>query len=63
MSFISSQQIGEKWKISRRRVQILCEEGRITGAYKVGHTWVIPEEAEKPQDRRQFNKSNKKHPS
>lgn len=61
MSLISSQQIGEKWHISRRRVQVLCEEGRIPGAFKVGNTWAIPDDAEKPQDRRQFNKFNKKH--
>lgn len=60
MGFISSQQIGEKWNISRRRVQILCEEGRIPGAFKVGNTWAIPEDANKPQDKRQFNRLHKK---
>ena len=55
MNFISSKEIGEKWHISRRRVQILCEEGRIPGAFKVGNTWAIPEEAKKPLDKRQFN--------
>lgn len=55
MSYISSKEIGEKWHISRRRVQILCEEGRIPRAFKVGNTWAIPEDAEKPQDKRKFN--------
>lgn len=29
---------------------MLCNEGRIDGAMKVGLTWVIPADAEKPDD-------------
>lgn len=60
MGFISSKEIGEKWHISRRRVQILCEQGRIPGAFKVGNTWAIPEDAVKPIDKRQFNSPSRR---
>lgn len=58
MGYLSAKELAEKWNISRRRVQILCEEGRIDGAYKVSEVWIIPEDAEKPIDRRKV--SNKK---
>ena len=50
--YISIKQASEKWGISIRRIQVLCSEGRIFGAAKVGSFWVIPEDAEKPQDKR-----------
>ena len=56
MGYLSAKQLAEKWNISRRRVQILCEEGRIDGAYKVSEVWIIPEDAEKPVDRRKVAK-------
>ena len=28
--------------ISRQRVVSLCNEGRIVGARKIGHVWIIP---------------------
>jgi hypothetical protein len=52
MEFLSIRQISEKWGISTRRIQILCAEGRITGAMRVGYSWVIPSDAEKPRDGR-----------
>ena len=56
MGYLSAKELAEKWNISRRRVQILCEEGRIDGAYKVSEVWIIPEDAEKPVDRRKVAK-------
>ncbi len=52
MGYISASQAAEKWNISQRRVQILCSENRIEGAFKVGEVWVIPEDAKKPTDGR-----------
>jgi hypothetical protein len=52
MKFITAKEAGEKWGISDRRVQILCKQGRIKGAYRLGWTWAIPEDAEKPIDER-----------
>lgn len=52
MDYITAQEAAEKWKITRRRVQILCVEGRIEGAIKRANLWLIPNNAEKPLDRR-----------
>ena len=59
MEYLSAKEVAVKWDISRRRVQILCEEGRIQGAFKLSDVWVIPKDAEKPADRRK----TKKHPT
>lgn len=52
MQFITANQASKRWKISQRRVQILCAEGRISGAFKLGEAWVIPDDAKRPSDRR-----------
>lgn len=52
MEFITASQAAEKWNISRRRVQILCTEGRIPGVFKLGETWAIPKDAIKSNDKR-----------
>lgn len=52
MEYMSAKEAAYKWGISKRRVQVLCAEKRIKGAYKVGMVWVIPKEAEKPIDER-----------
>lgn len=38
------------WGISMRRINILCQTGRIPGAYKEGKQWLLPADAEKPAD-------------
>lgn len=57
MKYLSASQAANKWHISQRRVQVLCSENRIKGAFKVGEVWAIPEDAPKPLDNRV--KSNK----
>ena len=52
MSYLSVSQTAEKWGISTRRIQILCGEGRIPGAMRIGAFWAIPEDAAKPTDAR-----------
>ena len=52
MNYLSVAQIAEKWSMTPRRVQVLCNEGRIEGAQRVGNVWTIPENAEKPIDAR-----------
>lgn len=52
MSYLSVSQTAEKWSISTRRIQILCGEGRIPGAMRIGAFWAIPEDAAKPTDAR-----------
>lgn len=52
MEYMTASQAAKKWNISQRRVQILCAEGRIQGVFKLGETWAIPGDVEKPQDKR-----------
>lgn len=52
MGYLSISQTAEKWRISGRRIQRLCSEGRIPGATKIGSYWAVPEDAEKPRDER-----------
>lgn len=52
MEYMTTQQAAQKWNISRRRVQILCTQGRIKGAFRIGDVWAIPQDAEKPTDAR-----------
>ncbi len=55
MGYISVRQASKKWNISVRRVQALCEQGRVNGANKVGNAYIIPEDAKKPKDMRKKN--------
>lgn len=57
MDYKSAGQMARRWNISQRRVQILCYENRITGAFKVGEIWVIPDNASKPVDLRKRKNS------
>lgn len=52
MKYYSTVELAEKWGISSRRIGVLCEEGRIPGAQKIGRVWMIPENARKPVDAR-----------
>lgn len=55
MDYISAKEAAEKWGITRRRVQVLCEQNRIPGVFKIGNAWAIPADAKKPDDKRQYN--------
>lgn len=50
--YISVKDAAQKWGISERRIQKLCEQNRIEGVVRFGHAWAIPQTAEKPQDMR-----------
>lgn len=52
MSYLSIRQTSERWGISPRRIQVLCAENRIPGALRIGYSWAIPADAEKPKDER-----------
>ncbi len=52
MGYLSITQTAEKWGISGRRIQLLCSQGRISGATKIGSYWAIPDDVEKPKDAR-----------
>lgn len=52
MKYLSVTQTAEKWGISTRRIQILCNGNRIPGAIKIGNQWAIPDNESKPADAR-----------
>ena len=52
MDYLTTAEVAEKWGITRRRVTILCDQGRIKGAIQKGKIWLIPNEVEKPVDGR-----------
>jgi len=53
MDYITPKQAAEQWKISERRVEYLCANGRIEGAERLGDKlWVIPKTVGKPVDGR-----------
>ncbi len=60
---MTASEAAEKWNISHRRVLTLCKENRITNAATLGNMWIIPIDAQKPEDARSFryNRSNEKN--
>lgn len=52
MKYITVAEAAEIWNISERRIQKLCEENRIDGAFKFSRIWIIPQNAKKPLDNR-----------
>ena len=49
------KEISIKCRIADRRVLQYCNAGRIEGTVKMGSTWLIPKDAEKPNDTRYKN--------
>lgn len=52
MEYRPVKEIADEWGITVRRVQMMCVDGKIPGAKKVGKLWMIPENPERPQDNR-----------
>ena len=52
MKYLSVAQTAERWSISTRRIQILCNEERIPGAVRIGRSGAIPDDEPKPADAR-----------
>ena len=52
MEYLTTVELSERWGISSRRIGGLCVEGRIDGVIKKGKTWLIPSDAQKPEDAR-----------
>ena len=48
MKYLSVADMAKKWNLSERSVRNYCAKGRVDGAYLIGKTWQIPENAEKP---------------
>ena len=52
MEYMSINQAAQEWKISSRRIQVLCVHEGIPGACRIGKMWAIPKDALKPEDAR-----------
>lgn len=52
MEYLTTNEVAELWNISRRRVNVLCESGRIQGVVRKGKIWLIPKDSQKPCDAR-----------
>lgn len=52
MEYLTAAEAAKKWGISQRRVEVLCTQGRIPGVKRISRLWVVPEDAEKPEDGR-----------
>lgn len=52
MEYITAKEAAEKWGISERRVQVLCQQGKVESARRLGWAWAIPEDTQKPKDKR-----------
>ena len=52
MEFLTVKELAQKWNISERRVVKLAGEGKILGAIKKAGVWMIPVDANKPDDQR-----------
>ena len=50
MEYMTIKEAAEKWNLSVRRVQTICNEGMVLGVVKFGNSWAIPKDAEKPVD-------------
>lgn len=54
---INVQTVAKKWNITPRRVQVLCNKGRIEGAVKESGIWLIPTTTPKPARQTKLSKS------
>ena len=46
--YVKAEVLAERWNVSLRQVQVLCQNGKIEGAIKFGAAWAIPENTLKP---------------
>lgn len=50
--YLTTKEMAQKWEISTTWVAMLCKQGRIKGTVRRGNRWYIPENAQKPKDKR-----------
>lgn len=62
MNYLTVTQAAEKWGISTRRVRFLCASGDIAGVTRKGNLYLIPEDTEKPVDRRKLPRNKRQGP-
>jgi hypothetical protein len=60
MEYISVQQAAEKWGVTQRCVQRYLKNERIDGAIRFSRVWMIPKDAQQPEDGRKNNRRQPK---
>ena len=55
MEYLTVKEIGYKWGVTSRMVNVYCSKG-IPGAIKKGNLWLVPSDAVKPEDQRRKGK-------
>ena len=58
MDYITIKEVATKWKISGRMVTYYCVDKRILGVVRKGNMWLIPSNADKPNDKRKKDTKN-----
>ena len=56
MRYIDVKEASTRWGITDRRIRLLCTQGRIDGAIKLGWSWMIPADTPKPRDGRHLRR-------
>lgn len=52
MEYRPIKEIADEWGLTVRRLQMLCMDGKIPGAKKIGKLWVVPSNPKRPKDKR-----------
>lgn len=60
MEYITIKEASEKWGVSTRAITYHVVGGRISSVIRMGNIWLIPKGAEKPEDRRKYNRRRPK---
>ena len=62
MEYVSAIEVTARWGITSRTIHYYFVEGRIAGAQVIDGTWIIPENALKPADKRKkLNKASEEY--
>ena len=59
MKLMTAKEASSQWGITIRRVQALCDGGKIPAATKLGNMWIMPKDTPKPIDGRTKAAKNK----